>query len=95
VNFIQKKFSFLGKGGERVRELRSKYNVGMKVFVQCLPFSTERVVALRGRAEDIERCLREVFSILEQTPPRGQMCFYDPYNFDESLSNEYGTFKNR
>ncbi|CAF0920647.1 unnamed protein product [Rotaria sp. Silwood1] len=82
----------IGKGGERVRELRSKYNVGMKVFVQCLPFSTERVVALRGRADDIERCLREVFSILEQTPPRGQMCFYDPFNFDESLSSEYGGF---
>lgn len=82
----------IGKGGERVRELRSKYNVGMKVFVQCLPFSTERVVALRGRADDIERCLREVFSILEQTPPRGQMCFYDPYNFDENLSSEYGGF---
>jgi heterogeneous nuclear ribonucleoprotein K len=64
----------------------------MKVFVQCLPFSTERVVALRGRADDIERCLREVFSILEQTPPRGQMCFYDPYNFDENLSSEYGGF---
>ncbi|CAF0741940.1 unnamed protein product [Rotaria sordida] len=82
----------IGKGGERVRELRSKYNVGMKVFVQCLPFSTERVVALRGRADDIERCLREVFSILEQTPPRGQMCFYDPFNFDENLSSEYGGF---
>lgn len=83
---------YLGKGGERVRELRAKYNIGMKVFVQCLPFSTERVVALRGRAEDIERCLREIFGILEQTPPRGQMCFYDPYNFDESLSSEYGSF---
>ncbi|CAF3501501.1 unnamed protein product [Rotaria socialis] len=82
----------IGKGGERVRELRSKYNVGMKVFVQCLPFSTERVVALRGRADDIERCLREVFSILEQTPPRGQTCFYDPFNFDENLSSEYGGF---
>lgn len=82
----------LGKGGERVRELRAKYNIGMKVFVQCLPFSTERVVALRGRADDIERCLREIFGILEQTPPRGQMCFYDPYNFDESLSAEYGSF---
>jgi predicted RNA-binding protein YlqC (UPF0109 family) len=81
---------FLGKGGERVRELRSKYNVGMKVFVQCLPFSTERVAALRGRADDIERCLRELVGILEQTPARGQTCFYDPYNFDESLSSEYG-----
>ncbi|CAF1232316.1 unnamed protein product [Adineta steineri] len=82
----------IGKGGERVRELRSKFNVGMKVFVQCLPFSTERVVALRGRADDIERCLREVFSILDQTPPRGQMCFYDPINFDVNLSSEYGGF---
>lgn len=79
-----------GKGGERVRELRSKYNIGMKVFAECLPFSTERVAALRGRAEDIERCLREVFSIFEQTPPRGQTCFYDPYNFDETQSAEYG-----
>lgn len=84
---------YLGKGGERVRELRSKYNVGMKVFVQCLPFSTERVVALRGRADDIERCLREVFTILDQTPPRGQMCFYDPINFDVNLSSEYGSLK--
>ena len=80
-----------GKGGERVRELRSKYNVGMKVFVQCLPFSTERAAALRGRADDIERCLREVFGILDQTPLRGQMCFYDPINFDVNLSAEYGS----
>lgn len=84
--------AIIGKGGDRVRELRSKYNVGMKVFVQCLPFSTERVVALRGRTEDIDSCLREIFGILEQTPPRGQMCFYDPYNFDENLASEYGGF---
>jgi hypothetical protein len=67
----------------------------MKVFVQCLPFSTERVVALRGRADDIERCLREVFGILDQTPPRGQMCFYDPINFDVNLSSEYGLLKKK
>lgn len=85
----------LGKGGDRVRELRTKHNVGMKVFVQCLPFSTERAVALRGRAEDIDSCLREIFAILEQTPPRGQMCFYDPYNFDENLAPEYGLFPSK
>lgn len=62
----------------------------MKVFVQCLPFSTERVVALRGRTDDIERCLREIFMILDQTPPRGQTIFYDPINFDKSLAAEYG-----
>ncbi|CAF1140592.1 unnamed protein product [Didymodactylos carnosus] len=82
----------IGKGGDRVKELRQKFNVGMKVFVQTCPFSTERVVALRGHPKDIERCMREIYSILDQTPPRGPMHFYDPFNYDEYTTQEYGGF---
>ncbi|CAF0842168.1 unnamed protein product [Didymodactylos carnosus] len=82
----------IGKGGDRVKELRQKFNVGMKVFVQTCPFSTERVVALRGHPEDIERCMREIYSILDQTPPRGPIHNYDPFNYDEYTIQEYGGF---
>ncbi|CAF1455407.1 unnamed protein product [Adineta ricciae] len=84
--------ALIGKSGERLRELRTRYNVGMKIFGVCLPLSTERVAALRGRIDDVESCLREVFTILEEAPVRTQMSLYDPINFDVSLSAEYGGF---
>ena len=62
----------------------------MKIFGVCLPLSTERVAALRGRIDDVESCMREVFTILEEAPVRAQMSLYDPINFDVSLSAEYG-----
>jgi hypothetical protein len=88
--FINRHVLCSGKGGERVRQMRVKHSIGIKMFVQPLPFSTERVLALRGRAEDIERCLEEIFDILKQNPVRGQIISYDPYHFETNHSSEYG-----
>ncbi|CAF0988136.1 unnamed protein product [Didymodactylos carnosus] len=85
--------AIIGKGGDRVKELRQKYSLDTKVFPQVCPGdSTERVISLRGAQIDILRCLTEVYSILDQTPIRGPSRLYDPFTYDGYNVEEYGGF---
>ncbi|CAF0863371.1 unnamed protein product [Didymodactylos carnosus] len=85
--------AIIGKGGQRVKEFREKYNLDVKVYPQCAPGgSTERCISMRGQREDVMRCLKEVYSILESVPPRGPSRYYDPNNYDGYNVQEYGGF---
>lgn len=37
----------------------------MKVYSECAPMSTERICQMRGKAQDIVNCLRDVLALLE------------------------------
>ncbi|CAF0965337.1 unnamed protein product [Didymodactylos carnosus] len=83
--------AIIGKGGQRVKEFREKYNLDVKVYPQCAPGgSTERCISMRGQRDDVMRCLKEVYSILESVPPRGPSRYYDPNNYDGFNVQEYG-----
>lgn len=49
---------------------------------------------MKGKSPDIVNCLREAISLLESAPPKGMSRPYDPHNFDEFLSSQYGGFCN-
>jgi heterogeneous nuclear ribonucleoprotein K len=66
----------------------------MKVYSECAPMSTERVCQMKGKSPDIVNCLREAIGLLESAPPKGMSRPYDPHNFDEFLSSQYGGFCN-
>ncbi|CAF1543774.1 unnamed protein product, partial [Didymodactylos carnosus] len=51
-------------------------------------------VLCRGEQDAILNCLREVYSILDKTPPRGPVRLYDPFTYDEFLIQGYGGFAN-
>jgi hypothetical protein len=50
--------AIIGKGGQHVKELRQTYNLDIKVFSHCCPLSHERVISLRGKAEDMIECIK-------------------------------------
>jgi hypothetical protein len=42
-----------------------KYNLDMKVYSECAPLSTERITQMRGKPDDIIKCLQDVLVLLE------------------------------
>ncbi|CAF1234705.1 unnamed protein product [Rotaria sordida] len=88
--------AIIGKGGQHVKELRQTYNLDIKVFSQCCPLSHERVISLRGKAEDIIECIKNIYNLMatsSQQPRGSPLIQYDPHNFDVYAVNEYGGFQ--
>ncbi|CAF0958782.1 unnamed protein product [Adineta steineri] len=83
----------IGKSGDRIKEFRQKYNLDTKVFPNATPGdTTERILSLRGELPNIIECLKEVYSILDQTPVRGPIRIYDPSFYDGVDVERYGGF---
>ena len=82
----------IGRGGDEIKDLRIKHNLDMKVYSECAPMSTERVCQMKGTQADIVACLKEVIGLLESAPPHDKAHLYDPINFNEFRSIQYGGF---
>uniref|UniRef100_A0A0A9X5J9 Heterogeneous nuclear ribonucleoprotein K n=1 Tax=Lygus hesperus TaxID=30085 RepID=A0A0A9X5J9_LYGHE len=82
----------IGKGGSKVKELREKTSAKIKIFGNCCPQSTDRVVSIAGTADVAVSGLKEIIELLKETPAKGYSEPYDPANFDEEYSEEYGGF---
>jgi len=71
----------IGKGGEKLKEIRDESNARIKVYQDCLPGSNERVVAIAGDAEeDILGALKMILQMLIDTRMRAPYHPYDPHN---------------
>jgi len=78
--------SVIGKGGQRIREIRDESNGKVRVYQDCLPNSNERIVAIGG--EDESRVLAAfdiILKTLEEHPLKSQIVYYDPKNKDGPL----------
>ncbi|CAF4228379.1 unnamed protein product, partial [Rotaria magnacalcarata] len=82
----------IGKGGERVKELRAQHGLEVKVFTETCPNSTDRVILCRGEQRAILNCLRDIFTQIEKIPPRGPIRPYDPSCYVEHQIQGYGGF---
>ncbi|XP_073988301.1 heterogeneous nuclear ribonucleoprotein K isoform X2 [Rhodnius prolixus] len=82
----------IGKGGSKVKELREKTSAKIKIFGNCCPQSTDRVVSIVGSPEVAINGLKEIIDLLKETPPKGYSEPYDPQNFDEEFADDYGGF---
>lgn len=82
----------IGKGGSKVKELREKTSAKIKIFGNCCPQSTDRVVSIVGQPQVAVNGLKEIVELLKDTPMKGYTEPYDPQNFDEEYSEEYGGF---
>lgn len=75
--------SVIGKGGQRIREIRDESSGKVRVYQDCLPNSNERIVAIGG--EDESRVLAAfdiILKTLEDHPLKSEVNFYDPKNKD-------------
>ncbi|KAL0820367.1 hypothetical protein ABMA28_006260 [Loxostege sticticalis] len=82
----------IGKAGAKIKELREKTGARLKIFSNPAPQSTERVVQLVGKAECVAAGVREVLDLVRQVPIKGAIQNYDPHNYDDFYSEEYGGF---
>lgn len=83
--------SVIGRGGDRIKELRDKYKMRViKVYQMLAPFSTDRVVQMVAEPENAINCLKSVIEAVESAPPRGRREDYDAMNFSEPDALNYG-----
>ncbi|XP_020904927.1 heterogeneous nuclear ribonucleoprotein K [Exaiptasia diaphana] len=85
--------SIIGRAGYKIKEIRENSGANIKVFSDCLPNSTERVVAISGPLDTIVKCVEIIYQTLESTPIRGQVCLYYPSSqggYDDWSYGGYG-----
>ncbi|XP_066253621.1 heterogeneous nuclear ribonucleoprotein K homolog isoform X1 [Euwallacea similis] len=80
----------IGKGGCKIKEIREKIGTRIKIFSNPAPQSTDRVIQIIGDAAKCIDTLREVLTLIKQSPIKGAVNPYDPHNYDEFYANEYG-----
>ncbi|XP_046861554.1 heterogeneous nuclear ribonucleoprotein K-like isoform X2 [Xenia sp. Carnegie-2017] len=70
--------SIIGRGGAKIKNLREVTKTNVKVFPDCLPDSSERIVAIQGNPDNIIECVQSICETLNETPTKGQIMLYDP-----------------
>jgi len=84
--------AIIGRAGFKIKELREATGTGIKVFAECAPASTDRLVQVNGEPEKCAHAVREVLQICMETPIKGPTKPYDTINYDPNLINDYGGF---
>ncbi|CAH8867303.1 unnamed protein product [Trichobilharzia szidati] len=88
--------SVIGRGGERIKDLRDKFKMRViKVYQMLAPLSTDRVVQMVADPDNVVQCLKAVIEAVESAPPRGRREDYDAANFSESDALNYGGWLSR
>lgn len=82
----------IGRAGFKIKELREKTGAQIKVYSQCCPESTERIVAIGGKPKVVVDCIDTIHELLKSAPPKGPNQPYDPMYWDEFMVNDYGGF---
>ena len=82
----------IGKGGSRIKELKSQFGCHVKVFPDAAPQSYERVVQIIANEEKLISCFTEIRNLMNSNNIRGAVRYYDPYNFDDQSADGYGGF---
>lgn len=82
----------IGKGGERIKQIREESKAKIKVYQDCLPDSSERVVALGGSEDEIVGALQNILGILENEPLKGGSTLYDPSYVHQTGFDNYNSY---
>lgn len=82
----------IGRAGFKIKELREETGAQIKVYSQCCPESTDRVVSIQGKPHTVINCIATIIELLQSAPPKGFNSPYDPHNCDEYYSQEYGGY---
>ncbi|KAA0713681.1 Heterogeneous nuclear ribonucleoprotein K [Triplophysa tibetana] len=80
--------SIIGVKGAKIKELRESTQTTIKLFQECCPQSTDRVVLVGGKAERVVECIKTMLELI--APIKGRAQPYDPNFYDETY--DYGGF---
>ncbi|ESO01163.1 hypothetical protein HELRODRAFT_192394 [Helobdella robusta] len=82
----------IGKAASKLKELKQELKVDLKVFPDCCPRSSERLIRVTGKPDLIAKAMVHILFMLKNWPPKGLIDYYDPSNCDESMIGEYGGY---
>jgi heterogeneous nuclear ribonucleoprotein K len=83
--------SVIGRGGERIKELREQSDLrALKMYQNTCPSSTDRVAQIVGEVPKVMRCVKTIMDLLQTHQPRGSEQPYDARTYEESLALSYG-----
>lgn len=82
--------SIIGVKGAKIKELRETTKTSIKLFQECCPQSTDRVVLVGGKTERVVECIKTMLDLIAEAPIKGRAQPYDPNFYDETY--EYGGF---
>uniref|UniRef100_A0A4W4DXX8 Heterogeneous nuclear ribonucleoprotein K n=1 Tax=Electrophorus electricus TaxID=8005 RepID=A0A4W4DXX8_ELEEL len=82
--------SIIGVKGAKIKELRESTQTTIKLFQECCPQSTDRVVLVGGKAERVVECIKTMLELIVEAPIKGRAQQYDPNFYDETY--DYGGY---
>ncbi|XP_069481970.1 heterogeneous nuclear ribonucleoprotein K isoform X2 [Ambystoma mexicanum] len=80
----------IGVKGAKIKELRENTQTTIKLFQECCPHSTDRVVLIGGKPDRVVECIKVVLDLISESPVKGRAQPYDPNFYDETY--DYGGF---
>ncbi|KAM9735581.1 heterogeneous nuclear ribonucleoprotein K, like isoform 2-T2 [Menidia menidia] len=80
----------IGVKGAKIKELRENTQTTIKLFQECCPHSTDRVVLVGGKPERVVECIKVILELVSEAPIKGRAQPYDPNFYDETY--DYGGF---
>uniref|UniRef100_A0A8D2ZYB4 Poly(rC) binding protein 4 n=1 Tax=Scophthalmus maximus TaxID=52904 RepID=A0A8D2ZYB4_SCOMX len=70
--------SLIGKGGSKIKEIRETTGAQVQVAGDLLPNSTEREVTISGSQDAIIQCVKNICTVILESPPKGATIPYRP-----------------
>uniref|UniRef100_W5M2P6 Heterogeneous nuclear ribonucleoprotein K n=1 Tax=Lepisosteus oculatus TaxID=7918 RepID=W5M2P6_LEPOC len=80
----------IGVKGAKIKELRENTQTTIKLFQECCPHSTDRVVLVGGKPDRVVECIKIILELISEAPIKGRAQPYDPNFYDETY--DYGGF---
>uniref|UniRef100_A0A8I3S1J8 Heterogeneous nuclear ribonucleoprotein K n=2 Tax=Canis lupus familiaris TaxID=9615 RepID=A0A8I3S1J8_CANLF len=80
----------IGVKGAKIKELRENTQTTIKLFQECCPHPTDRVVLIGGKPDRVVECIKIILDLISESPIKGRAQPYDPNFYDETY--DYGGF---
>ncbi|KAB0360258.1 hypothetical protein FD754_004414 [Muntiacus muntjak] len=80
----------IGVESAKIKELRENTQTTIKLFQECCPQSTDRVILIRGKPDRVAECIKIILDLISESPIKGRAQPYDPNSYDETY--DYGGF---
>jgi len=82
--------AIIGRGGSKIKELREQTKAQLKVFKDCCPGSTDRVLLITTDRSGMADAVKIMIDFLKEIPIKGTQKQYDASHYDPSV--DYGGF---
>uniref|UniRef100_A0A7E4V3F4 Heterogeneous nuclear ribonucleoprotein K n=1 Tax=Panagrellus redivivus TaxID=6233 RepID=A0A7E4V3F4_PANRE len=84
--------AIIGRGGSKIKELREQTGSMLKVYQECCPNSTDRVVQINTTQEKMPNAVKTLIDFMRDIPIKGNQKPYDPACYDHRMVYSYGGF---